>query len=534
MFKTSERAKRILKKMLMSILIYTHLVGNFAFAQWSVGSQRARSEFDFAGLQKKISLGFTMMDVLDVLKFISTKTGVNIVTSKNVAGRVTLFISDISFKDALDIVLLTNNLAAEKKGDIIYVMTEEDYQALYGEKYYDKRIVKTTRLKYADPTSIAAILQEVKSSIGKVLIDELTGTVVMIDTPEKIEQMLGVMEKAELPTITRVYPTITKNFELQYADVENISKAIKEILTKNVGSVQYDSRTSRLIVTELPQKMEKIENMIRVFDRETRQVLIEAQILEVTLSDQFQSGINWETIFRRSINDRSNEPGRPSVVNFAGTLALSGLTSFGQVTVGTLTQDDFTSVLQILQTLGKVNILSTPQILVVENQEATFHVGTREAYVTSTTSQAQTTTTISEEITFLDVGVQLKVTPKINEEGIVLMRLNPEVSTVSRTITTPGGAEIPIVDTSTTETTVLVKDGSTILLAGLIKDTETETIKKVPFLGDIPILGILFRSKDNAIKKRELIVLITPHIVSGGEYADTLREEIKPRLPFRH
>ncbi|MEE8423996.1 MAG: secretin N-terminal domain-containing protein [Thermodesulfobacteriota bacterium] len=518
-------------KLLFLFLISIYLINNPVFAQEPAGLQGVEPKFDFPGLEKKISMDFHLMDVLDVLRFISTKAEVNIVTSKNVAGRATLFISNISLGDVLDIVLLTNNLAAEKRGDIIYVMTGEDYFGLYGEGYYDKRIIKTMRLKYAVPANIAAILQEVKSSIGKVLIDEVTGTVVMIDTPEKIEQMLGVVEKAELPTVTRTYPTITKNFELQYAKVEDVSKAIKEILTENVGSVQYDTRTNRLIVSDLPQKMEKIENMIRVFDREIRQVLIEAQILEITLSDQFQGGINWEYLF-----DRMK---KPVMADFVVKFPLT-LTSSGTLTVGTVAADKYTATLQLLETLGKVNILSTPQIMVVDGEEATFLVGSREPYATSTQTVGTATST-AQEITFIDVGVQLKVTPKINEKGFILMELKPEVSTISgwyeATIGTGDDQavnKIPIVNTSTTETTVLVKDGSTVLLAGMIKDTETETIKRYPFFGGIPILGALFRSKDNKIEKRELILLITPHIISGGEYTDNLREEMKPRLPFRH
>lgn len=516
--------RKSFKKTLILISISSLLAGNLVVGQEFPVSQRGASIYEVKGLQNRISLDLRLMDVLDVLKFISTKADVNIVTSKNVAGRVTLFISNVTLADALDIVLLTNNLAAEKRGDIIYVMAGADYEALYGEKYYDKRVVKTVRLKYAAPENIATILRELKSSIGKVLIDETTGTVVMIDTPEKIDRMLETIEKAEVPTVTRTYPTTRKSFELQYAKAETIAKVIENTITKNVGKVQYDTRTNRVIVTDLPQKMEEIENMVEVFDRKTRQVFIEAQILEINLSDQFQAGVNWQ-YFLNSVE-------RPALIDFKGVFPLT-LASYGQVTVGTIDKDEYTAAFQLLKTLGRVNVLSSPQIAIVDGEEATFLVGTKQAYVTSTTSQAQTTTTVSEEVTFIDVGVKLKVTPIINEDGFITMKLNPEVSTVSNTLTTPQGNQIPIVDTSTTSTTVLVKDGVTILLAGLIKDKETETIKKVPLLGSMPIIGGLFSSKDDKVEKKELIILITPHIISGEEMKDSYREERKPRLPFR-
>lgn len=518
----------LFKKTLTLIAISSLFIGDPVLGQNLSMSRRNTSIYDFEGLQNKISLNLHLTDILDILKFISTKANVNIVTSKNVTGRVSLFISDVTMADALDIILLINNLAAEKRGDIIYIMSDTDYEALYGEKYYDKRIIETVQLHYAVPANIAVILQEIKSSIGKVLIDETTGTVVMIDTPKKIEQMLKVVDRTELPTMTRIYPTITKNFELQYANVENISKAVEKILTKDVGSVQYDIRTSRLIVSDLPFKMEEIENIVKAFDRKTRQIIMEAQILEVTLNDQFQAGMDWSYF----LNSRD----RPGLIDFVGKFPLT-LTSYGQLTVGTIAEDEYKLTLQFLETLGKVNVLSTPQISVIEGEEAIFHVGTRQPYATSTTSQAQTTTTTSQEITFVDVGVRIRITPKINEDGFILLKLNPEVSTISgwyeAAVTSDTINKIPIVDTSTTETTVLTKDGSTVLLAGLIKDKETEVIKKIPFLGSIPVIGRLFSSKDNKIEKRELIILITPRIISGERTVDAVREKKKYRLPFR-
>jgi len=160
-------------------------------------------------------------------------------------------------------------------------------------------------------------------------------------------------------------------------------------------------------------------------------------------------------------------------------------------------------------------VVSTPRILVTNNQEAKIHVGTREAYVTTTTTTGQTTSTTAEEVQFIDVGIQLAVTPLINSDGFVTMKIKPEISSVVRTLTTPSRNQIPIVDTSIAETQVMVKDGTTIVLGGLAKEQKQRDNQQIPILGRIPIVGELLRRRKQENERQELVVFITPHIVDG-------------------
>jgi general secretion pathway protein D len=132
-------------------------------------------------------------------------------------------------------------------------------------------------------------------------------------------------------------------------------------------------------------------------------------------------------------------------------------------------------------------------------------------------TQTQSAATTAEQVTFVDVGLQLKVLPTINEEGFINMKIRPEVSSVSRTLVTAAGNQIPIVDTSSADTTVMVKDGTTLVIAGLIKDEKIRTEKKFPILADVPILGALFRSRDDRVAKTELVFFLTPTIFSGEQ-----------------
>jgi len=169
--------------------------------------------------------------------------------------------------------------------------------------------------------------------------------------------------------------------------------------------------------------------------------------------------------------------------------------------------------------------------MVLNNQEAKILIGKKDAYITSTMSQAAGSTTVtSQSVNFVDTGIKLYVTPTINRDGFVTMKIKPEISTAEpkNILSEDKKTEIPIVETSETETTVMVKDGVTIIIGGLRKDERNRTEKRIPILGDIPLIGALFRNTSDDYQKRELVILLTPHIISG-ENSFTDFSEIKPR-----
>jgi type II secretory pathway component GspD/PulD (secretin) len=180
---------------------------------------------------------------------------------------------------------------------------------------------------------------------------------------------------------------------------------------------------------------------------------------------------------------------------------------------------DMDLVMKYLKTLGQTRILSNPKLVVVNNQEAKIHIGEKQAYVTTTTTAGQATSTIAEEVNFVDVGIQLSVTPNINDDGYITMKVKPEISSVSSVLITPTNNKIPIIDTSLTETTVMMKDATTLIIGGLRKEEKTSSSEGLPLVGRIPFLGNLFKSATFKTERTELIVMMTPHIISGKEFA---------------
>lgn len=450
----------------------------------------------------KISLDIKGMDIVDVLKMLSSRAGMNIVIGKNVTGRATLFLKDVDIWDAFEIILLSNDLAYEKKGDIINVMAQRDYELLYGERYEDKKEIKIIQLKYAKASDLSRALAQIKTNIGRVVVDEVSNTLALIDIPAKLEEMESFIRKTDLPLETKV-------FNLNYAQAEKIQAKIQEAVTKGIGTIKTDERTNKIIVTDYPDKLEEISKIITAFDERTPQVLIDAQIIQINPSDLFEMGVNWDAWIKKYFDMKASLP-----------IGTNNRLFFGTPDNNPKKKEEYKAIVDVLRTIGDLKVLSSPRIMSLNNQEAKIHVGTRDAYITSTTSQSGTGTTVtSQSVNFVDTGIQLYVTPTINRDGFVTMKIKPEISDATRTEITSEGqiTQVPIVSTSEAETTVTVKDGVTIIIGGLAKDKKEKTVRKIPILGDIPLLGVCFRSTSDNLTKTELVILLTPHILSGED-----------------
>lgn len=488
------------------------------------------------GITGRISLDLRNIDVSEALKFIATKAQINIISTKNVTGRITLTVDNVPVRDVFDITLRSNGLAYIKQGEIYNVMTEEEYKALYGKKFADIREVRIFRLKYAIPEQAFSLLDTLKSEVGRVLVEPDSGTALVMDTPEHIKVIENAVASLEQKNLVRV-------FTLKYAKVKDVEEQLKSQLdAKKVGTIKVDERSNQVIIQALSERMPDIEMLINALDKKTKQVLINTQIVKIKLSDQLTTGIEWEGLFslgtkigatyfgsypfsviptsttaipwqsrKQFLNTQQTVGAYPTSSSTSSKVAPGDSMHVGMIN----NRQDFDVLVKYLQTLGNTQILSNPKLSVINNQEARIHVGEKQAYVTTTTTTGQTTNTVSEEVTFVDVGIQLSVTPTINDDGYVTMKVKPEVSSVVDTLETPSHNKIPIIDSSMAETTVMVKDGTTIVIGGLRKEEKTSSSDQVPILSKIPLLGFFFKSGTKKTERTELLVMLTPHIVTG-------------------
>lgn len=447
---------------------------------------------------QKVTLQFQGVDIMEILKLLAEQAGFNLVAGKNVSGRVTLFVKEVDPWEALEVVLTANELAYERRGQILTIMTQRDYELLYGQPYQDKRILQSIAPRYAKAVDLSRALAQVKSNVGRVIADEATNTLILMDIPAVVGQMMKLVKEMDQPLESRV-------FSLNYAVAKEVTPVLQEILTRGVGKISVDERTNQVVVTDYPAKLTELHRVLQAFDERSTQVSIEATIVQVTLSDKFQLGIDWEAL-----------PFEDALVKGMGVLSLTkgGSLRIGQASVNL--SGDYRYLVEALRTFGDTRILSEPRLTVVNNQEAKILVGSREPYVTKSVSQTGTGTAVtSEAVTFLDVGIKLFVTPTITRDRFVLMKVRPEVSSTATPLTTADGNKIPVVETTEAETVLLIEDGGTVILGGLIKDEKSVSQLRIPLLGDMPVLGTLFRSDETTKKKTELVVLLRPTIITG-------------------
>lgn len=490
------------------------------------------SEYGIEGLDTRVNLkAIDSWDVVQLIEFLAYRGGLkNIVIGRGVAGLTTrLKFDDVTVGDALEVVLSVNNLAYSIRGGIITIMSDEEYRNQFGTSFYDVKQVKMLELKYADPQRIAELLEPIKSTIGTVVSDQLTGTLILIDTPAKIREMESIATSADIATVERQIPTETKMFVLQHAEVADLQSQIENILSDEIGTMRVDNRTRTLIVRDLPHKMKEISQLVTAFDRRARQVFIEAKIVQVGLDDDFRLGIDWNHVFQ------GLDP-RFSLATAAQPIGISTLGGDASVPTGQMTfrtiagGGDLTAVLQALNQIGETKILSNPHIAVMDGEQATIKVITDEPYAEAQL-ESGTTNVVGESIQFIEVGVSLDVTPRINDADMVSMDIKPEVSSVIRNY--QAFRPVPVVRKSLAETSVMIKDGETIIIAGMIENQKEETESRVPVLGRIPLLGLLFKSYRDNTTSNELIVFLTPRIVTGEKPFLRMRDMKKSPKPMR-
>ncbi|MEW6607399.1 MAG: secretin N-terminal domain-containing protein [bacterium] len=509
-------------------------------------------------MSNKITINVKNMEIIDVLNILAKKGGMNIVASKNVQGRVTIFLEEISVEDALKVICEVNDLAYEKKDELIKVMANHEYEQLCGKKANDRKILTMLEIKYAQPTSILQLLNGVKSREGKIFIDERTNKLIIIDLPELIQQMQEIIKALDTPSITKTftltyaqpqklepalksllsrdgklqtdslnkkiivtdisekvevisqlirefdnYPELsTEIFTLNYAKPEEIVEKIKDELTKEIGTVKMDKRTNKVIVSDLPSQIKRIKEIVTTCDTQTKEVVIEAKIIQVNLSDEFKFGIDWEYLAQQTDN-----------LNIKTNLgALTQGEAGIRIEAGVLNTDDYHILLEALKTIGDTKLLSTPKVAVISGEEAKILVGSNVPYITEETVVPQQGNPIKvQKVTYIDVGVKLFVTPKISEDDFVTIKIKPEVSAVTRYVDN----NIPVVETSNVESEIRIKDGMTIVIGGLVKEEKTKEIAQVPFLRNIPFLGYLFKKETTKKLNSELVILLTPKIITG-------------------
>ena len=284
-------------------------------------------------------------------------------------------------------------------------------------------------------------------------------------------------------------------------------------------ALQVNRSAGTVMVRHYPSVLDEIgEYLATVEEIAQRQVLIEAQIVEVLMHQEFAAGVDWSTVF----SDLGLTVGQ--------TVGASGLNIFQ----AGIERQNFNAVLGAMSNQGDVDVLSSPSVVTMNNQIALLSVGTQEVFFTSQVifnNQGGLTQTVTNPGTVTN-GVILSVTPQVAADGWVTMSIQPAITNLAGEAISANGDRFPVMDVRVTDNVIRVREGETIFIGGLLEDVTRESVSKTPILGDIPILGSLFKRKDRSSRKSDLVVMITPTVLNGDRVRELMRDQLQ-RLEMR-
>jgi type IV pilus assembly protein PilQ len=433
----------------------------------------------------RLSLDFKDADIHNILRLIAEVSNLNIITSEDVKGKITIRLVNVPWDQALDIILTTKNLIKIEEGNVYRITTVDSMR-------------KEREDKQKEEEALA------KSRDTRLALEEPGKRIIKVNYGNAVDLVRIILERVQEG---------------------------KGLVTK-VGTVKADPRTNSIIIQDVRSSIEEVEQLLKQLDTPTPQVLIEARIVQASNTFARSLGIQWGGSYNQTLggnyyygltgNNSSAAPGwgfvpsqtpggstagiLPSnfVVNFpastANTATGGAAVSLGKLTGGLVNLD---LRLSMGETNGMTKVVARPKLATLDMKEAVIKQGEKIPY--ETTSQAGT------QVQFIDAVLMLKVTPHVTPDGSILMKVL--VTRDSRGTFRSPVNQVPSIDNREASTEVLVKDGDTLVIGGIYQNETDETTQGLPWFKDIPILGWLFKNNDKFQKRDELLVFITPTII---------------------
>ena len=469
-----------------TIKIAIFLLFGLTFTLSQVQSETEQSgEFQLAsvqldetqGISPVISMDFQDADLKDILKIFSQQAGLNFIASEKIKDRkITLYLDKVSVEDALNTIMSANSLTYEQeKESKIFVVREWDRPEV-------QTITKIFPLQYA----------RVKGY-------ELTSA----GEEKRESRVIGIED-----VIEKILSQTTDDQGREYSRVTG------------------EPRTNSLIVTDVLSQFPKIEKAIKELDIKLPQVMIEVEIIETSLDAIDKLGIEWGSS-TEGILASATGAARTSTYPFTKPQEMSKVGPDGNPTslyLGYISAMNLGGALAMLAKDTNTKILARPRILTLNNESAEINITANTAIAAlQETSSSEGIATQTQSAERVETGVTLKVTPQINTKNEITMSIEPAVTNTKWSQYFSGTYVDP--QTRSAKTTITVRDGETVIIGGLINIEDTKISRKVPIFGDIPLLGYLFRKKDDQTIDKELIIFITPHLVKEGVEAQELALE---------
>ena len=464
--------------------------------------------------EKTIRLKVQDMDLGELLIALGSEMGWNVIVDKTISKKVSLDISHpIPISQAFEILLKLGGLKAIKLGDRTYLIVPEDRA-----KEFAKDEMRRVKLRYIKPSEAIAGLKGVKLTL---IPDTKTNSVILYGKPEEIALAMKFIEMLDTPDAEVVTEVIKLN-DASPKDVEStVSNLITAMGLKDV-SVASDSRTNSVILVGPRKQVLKLKEAIDKLDRRLPQVLIAVDVIELFKSKDFALGIDFGggtmTIISESPVLMGGGYGYiPTTTQEEGTTEESYFVKPPyDIHFRYRTPMQIQAIINFLYDRRHSKLLASPRVLTDDGKDAKVMVGDRIPIINqimTTTQPGALTTTTAYQVQFVEVGVLLDLKPRTTEDGYVHLKIHPQVSTLKGFMEGFSGTKVPEIGTREVDLEVTVPDGEPIIIGGLIREEERKTKVRVPILGELPIIGPLFRSKSNEGEKSEIVFVIRPRII---------------------
>jgi len=416
--------------------------------------------------EAKYSFNAQNMPVKDAMSMFARAYDLSVIVEPHVSGTVDVQFQNLTFTQAMDAILGSLGLYWEERGHMLHVSETRT------------RTFQLNYIRMSRGGSGSSQAQVTSSGSG--------GQVGSMS----ISNQDQVQFWAEL--------------EVQLKSM--LSKSGRLVINRLSGTIQVTDKHSHIV--EIEQFIDDMQGALH------RQVEIEARIVEVTLSDDKNLAVDWSRVASTSLLNLDGILSTSLATTSAGTTPSITATLTGQTNGRT---GQVSSIINALKEQGEVNVLSQPKLLVLNNQSAMIKVGTDQPFFSQTTTPGTggSAATITEEVRVVTVGLVLAVTTQISNDGWVMLDATPIITRLSGTVTSALGSTAPVLDIKQTSTLVRLRDGETVMIGGLIQNEDSNNERKVPLLGDLPVLGGLFSGNFEHKKRSELVIFLTPRIVDS-------------------
>ncbi|HDP36040.1 MAG TPA: hypothetical protein ENN29_13130 [Candidatus Hydrogenedentes bacterium] len=475
---------------------------------------RERTPYGGDPMEQLVDIDFRDVDLTNVVAILALKADINIIAGAELRGVVTANLRQVPLRVAMETALRMNGLGLVEEDGIYFIIPYEEAASV-------NRKTAMVTLEKAEATDVKKILDDIISGIRDEAVINIsanrnTNTLVISAPRARVDELVAMAH--QLDVAEPKLPTVTEAIALNYSEPQKLVPMLKNMLTDKVGDVAADERARQIVVTDLPVVVEQIQELVKKLDVPTRQVLIETMVVDAVLNDEADTGVQWllESVRRMSrrqaaLGDNGRAVGNLQELSLLSDMEVlqnaGSLLNFGVLT-GSI---DWRGMIQMEVRNRNAHLVSNPVVLTLENESAEISISQEIPYIELSQTSAGGSQTSTR---FKEVGTVLVVTPRVTHDNTIITTIEGKESNLAGQF-----QGIPIEDKREIMSTMRMGNGQTIFVGGLRKSSANSSARKIPVLGDVPIVNFMFRSNQRTEQINELLVFLTCSVIDS-EYPE--------------